>query len=600
MLAGSVAAQAATLRVTTTKDETTSGDGKCSLREAITTVDTPGTKTDCGTADYISNIIVLGPRTYDLSIPPTPPDDNSSGDLDLTSSVPLQIVGSGPATTVVRATTALQDRLLTISNRSSVQLTDLALTGGAAPDGSSGAGCSAGGKGGDGGAVLNDGGSLFLLLVRIRGNHAGAGGSGGAGLRGCNGGNGGAIYNNRGVLSVTSSTISGNSAGAGGRGGDGAPDAGMNGGAGGAGGSGGGIDNYGGDVLIGGTTHQGAGDTFTRNRAGVGGHGGAGSNGIGGSTGGNGGAGGNGGDGGALYTTIAGAKHPGSLQVTNTTLTGNKAGNAGAGGKGGFGGGGGSGGAGGDGGDGGAIAGISSPSGLLNVTVARNRAGKEGDGGSGGGGSGPGGSLGTPGTGGGLYADPSTGSGTMRLMNSLIASNSPANCYPASPSSAIVDGGHNLSFADKSCPAVTNARPMLKKLNDYGGPTKTMALAPGSAAIDQVPAKGAECPRTDQRGVSRPQGPACDIGAFEFAVPKIAISSPRNGARYKRGTRVLASFTCTEGQHRSPIATCTGTVPNGLPIDTRTLGKKTFTVTARDKAGNVTTKTVHYTVVRLK
>jgi hypothetical protein len=42
-----------------------------------------------------------------------------------------------------------------------------------------------------------------------------------------------------------------------------------------------------------------------------------------------------------------------------------------------------------------------------------------------------------------------------------------------------------------------------------------MALVPGSAAINQVPATGAGCPKTDQRGVKRPQGPACDIGAFE-------------------------------------------------------------------------------------
>jgi hypothetical protein len=47
-----------------------------------------------------------------------------------------------------------------------------------------------------------------------------------------------------------------------------------------------------------------------------------------------------------------------------------------------------------------------------------------------------------------------------------------------------------------------------------------MALLPGSAAIDQVPASGAGCPATDQRGVARPAGPACDIGAFDAAAPR--------------------------------------------------------------------------------
>ncbi len=48
-----------------------------------------------------------------------------------------------------------------------------------------------------------------------------------------------------------------------------------------------------------------------------------------------------------------------------------------------------------------------------------------------------------------------------------------------------------------------------------GGPTITHALVQGSPAID---AAGPDCPPpdTDQRGVARPQGTACDIGAFEF------------------------------------------------------------------------------------
>ncbi len=54
--------------------------------------------------------------------------------------------------------------------------------------------------------------------------------------------------------------------------------------------------------------------------------------------------------------------------------------------------------------------------------------------------------------------------------------------------------------------------PGLAPLGDYGGPTQTMALLTGSAAIG-TGAKGAGIPTTDQRGFSR-QG-AVDIGAFE-------------------------------------------------------------------------------------
>jgi len=44
-------------------------------------------------------------------------------------------------------------------------------------------------------------------------------------------------------------------------------------------------------------------------------------------------------------------------------------------------------------------------------------------------------------------------------------------------------------------------------------PTETHALLEGSPAIDAGDDKHA--PETDQRGVSRPQGDASDIGAFE-------------------------------------------------------------------------------------
>jgi hypothetical protein len=124
-----------------------------------------------------------------------------------------------------------------------------------------------------------------------------------------------------------------------------------------------------------------------------------------------------------------------------------------------------------------------------------------------------------------------------------------------------------------------------------------MALAPGSAAIDQVPATGAGCPATDQRGVKRPQGSACDIGAFELAAPpQITITSPANRANYALGSTVLAAYRCREGGITSTIATCTGTVANGRAIDTSSTGTKQFTVTATDKVGNTTTMTTQYTV----
>jgi len=55
---------------------------------------------------------------------------------------------------------------------------------------------------------------------------------------------------------------------------------------------------------------------------------------------------------------------------------------------------------------------------------------------------------------------------------------------------------------------------------DNGGPTKTVAIVAGSPALDA--ADSSKCPPTDQRGVARPQGAGCDIGAFELEVPSLS------------------------------------------------------------------------------
>ncbi len=68
--------------------------------------------------------------------------------------------------------------------------------------------------------------------------------------------------------------------------------------------------------------------------------------------------------------------------------------------------------------------------------------------------------------------------------------------------------------------------PKLAPLDDNGGPTLTMALLPGSPAIDA--ADPAAAPATDQRGIARPVGPAPDIGAFEYGLPAVLrISGPQ-------------------------------------------------------------------------
>ena len=700
-------AVAATLKVNTTADETTSGDGLCSLREAIAAANSPGTASDCGTADSVSNTIVLGAGTYTLSIAPTGADDNTTGDLNVTGTPPLEIIGAGATATVINAT-GLGDRVLSVTAGATVTLQGLTVTGGHAPDGAAGAdganGAGTGGPGGpggagsagaDGGGILNLGaltltdaavtnsragqggaggdggngakyggggpggaggaggagggiyssGNLTLSHVAMSNNSAGSGASGGsggsglffagAGANGGAGGGGGGIYTT-GKLTLNDAAMTDNSAGQGSWGGHGGAARGLinakafvggGGGTGGVGGAGGGVDNAGSAATLTVTA-----STISASVSGTGGNGGGGGNaplggcdgscpGIGGS----GGGGGGGADGGAVanlmgtvvvaHSTISsdvagsggnggggssgsgihgesGSGGPGglgssggaiwsdggSLSVTNSTLYSN---GAGGGGEGGPGGNGGTAGSGGDGGDGGAIGVTDGASSLLNVTVDGNQAGS-------------GASGGVDGLGGGIYVQSATSGDDMFLRNTIVAESSGGTNCAGSSSSAITDAGPDLSFPDTTCPGI-NGDPKLLSLKNFGGPTNTLGLAPGSAAIDQVPPTGAGCPAVDQRGVKRPQGSACDIGAFEFATPQITITTPA-AASYTLGSTVLAAYGCSEGGITSPIATCKGTVANGLPIDTSSIGTKAFTVTATDKAGNQTTKTVNYTV----
>ena len=102
---------------------------------------------------------------------------------------------------------------------------------------------------------------------------------------------------------------------------------------------------------------------------------------------------------------------------------------------------------------------------------------------------------------------------TLLLQNSIVANSFVgANCY-----GPVTNGGGNLSYPDNSCPGI-NQNPYLGLLQDNGGPTWTMAPGSGSAAIDSaVDAICAAEPINglDQRGVARPQGWHCDIGAVE-------------------------------------------------------------------------------------
>lgn len=88
-------------------------------------------------------------------------------------------------------------------------------------------------------------------------------------------------------------------------------------------------------------------------------------------------------------------------------------------------------------------------------------------------------------------------------------------------------------------------------LADNGGPTATHALLPNSPAVDA--AGTAACIAADQRGITRPQGGACDMGAFELqgdvappvAVTALAINSSATADRKTGVLYLTGTITCS-------------------------------------------------------
>jgi CSLREA domain-containing protein len=178
---------------------------------------------------------------------------------------------------------------------------------------------------------------------------------------------------------------------------------------------------------------------------------------------------------------------------------------------------------------------------VTNSTVAQNVAGGPGSNGDGGGISGSTGASATlesstvaanvsfngPTSGGGLNIPAAT------LLNTIVAGNL---AHLPDQSTTVLDNcsvgvltsqGHNLSDGS-DCNLLgagdrANGDPRLGALTTNGGPTVTMALLPGSQAIDV----GSGCPATDQRGAARPAA-LCDIGAYEVSPPAPTALPARN------------------------------------------------------------------------
>jgi CSLREA domain-containing protein len=173
--------------------------------------------------------------------------------------------------------------------------------------------------------------------------------------------------------------------------------------------------------------------------------------------------------------------YPATLTIINSTISGNSAENWGAG----------------------VFVGTGSPATIISSTIANNT---------------------------GAANDGILNYGTLTLLNAVVAGNGDPvggddvvnhGTGTASYSLVRIASGYDLSYGVGNLLAVD---PLLGPLADNGGPTLTHALLAGSPAIDAGPTDG--CPETDQRGVARPQGGYCDMGAYELETGTGTLLTP--------------------------------------------------------------------------
>ena len=118
-----------------------------------------------------------------------------------------------------------------------------------------------------------------------------------------------------------------------------------------------------------------------------------------------------------------------------------------------------------------------------------------------------------------------TGAGIYTITNSIIE-----NCY-----GGIANSSYNIIRSTAGCAVTTGPgdqfgiNPLVKDdlyIIFNVDSSRVNELLAGSPAINAGTSTG--CPTVDQRGVARPQGSACDIGAYEYIENKLIINGGNN------------------------------------------------------------------------
>jgi hypothetical protein len=176
------------------------------------------------------------------------------------------------------------------------------------------------------------------------------------------------------------------------------------------------------------------------------------------------------------------------------------------------------------------------------------------------------------GNGGGIF----TGGGTVTLTNTIVAGNTDTTpghppddingtVAAASKNDLIGDAATSGSLMNGASGNRVGVAPVLGPLANYTGATPTVALLPGSPAIDagdDTTCAAAPVNSADQRGIARTQGAHCDIGAFESQGFSLALTSgsPQSAAPSAAFTNpLIATVASSAGEPvQNGIVTFTG------------------------------------------
>jgi hypothetical protein len=133
------------------------------------------------------------------------------------------------------------------------------------------------------------------------------------------------------------------------------------------------------------------------------------------------------------------------------------------------------------------------------------------------------------GDGGGVFG---AATGTLAIVNTILGGNADGGGEAPECGGLTLSGSGDNIIQDRTGCSIAGGTtwaldPRLDPLGLNGGPTETHALLAGSPALDAV-TNGCqtylgETLATDQRGVARPKGTACDIGSYEGALYRLHL-----------------------------------------------------------------------------